>query len=448
MFAYYLRLALGSFRRNPGLTALMVFAIALGISVCMITLTSFRAASQNPAGDRAGILFAPSIDSWDPNDGYDSPQTDADTGRPVAPTMLTYRDARALYASNIPDRKVIMYKAGGIFSRNDKGMEPEYISTRMTTADFFAMFDVPFLYGGPWDAKADAGPDPVVVLSKESNQKAFAGQNSIGKTVMWHDREFRVVGVLDDFEPVPKFFDVSNGSFNDMEGAYIPFSWGQVLELGSDGNTNCWKTETIGSYLDFLNSECIFFHGWFELRTAGQQRAFRELLDNYVTEQKKHGRFPRPLNNYLYDVGGWMKRNKVVDDDNKAMVIMAFAFLAVCLVNTVGLLLAKFLNAAPASGVRRALGASRRDIFWQHLTESGVVALAGGIVGGLLGMAGIWAMRAWYGQFIDQVPRILPFDPMTFVIVVSIAVCAGVIAGLYPAWRIGRAAPASYLKVQ
>ncbi|HEV7608020.1 MAG TPA: hypothetical protein VGO61_11815, partial [Steroidobacteraceae bacterium] len=105
MFPYYLRLALASFRRNPGLTALMVFAIALGISVCMITLTSFRAASQNPAGDRAGILFAPSIDSWDPNDGYDSPQTDAETGRPVAPTMLTYRDARALFASNIPDRK-------------------------------------------------------------------------------------------------------------------------------------------------------------------------------------------------------------------------------------------------------------------------------------------------------------------------------------------------------
>ena len=64
-----------------------------------------------------------------------------------------------------------------------------------------------------------------------------------------------------------------------------------------------------------------------------------------------------------------MQRNQVVGTDNKAMLIMAFAFLAVCLVNTVGLLLAKFLNAAPIAGVRRALGASRRDIFWQHLTE-------------------------------------------------------------------------------
>jgi putative ABC transport system permease protein len=264
-------------------------------------------------------------------------------------------------------------------------MAPQYFRTRLTTADFFAMFDAPFLYGGPWDAKADAGPDPVMVLSKEANQKAFGGVNSVGKTLLFKNREFRVIGVLDDWEPMPKYFDVNNGAFQDMEGAYAPFSWGQVMELGSHGNTNCWKTEVIDSYQAFLNSECISFNAWVELRTPEKQRAFREFLDNYVTEQKKHGRFPRPLNNYLYDVEAWLERNEVVQDDNKAMLTMAFAFLAVCLVNTVGLLLAKFLNAAPSAGVRRALGASRRDIFFQHLTESGVVALAGGIVGGLIG---------------------------------------------------------------
>ena len=71
MFPYYLRLALASFRRNPGLTALMVFAIALGISVCMITLTSYRAAAHNPAGEHGKVLFSPSIDSWDPEEPYD-----------------------------------------------------------------------------------------------------------------------------------------------------------------------------------------------------------------------------------------------------------------------------------------------------------------------------------------------------------------------------------------
>jgi putative ABC transport system permease protein len=77
-----------------------------------------------------------------------------------------------------------------------------------------------------------------------------------------------------------------------------------------------------------------------------------------------------------------------------------------------------------------------------------LVALAGGVVGGLLGVLGIWALRAWYGRFVDEATRVLPFDERNFVIVVAIAVGAGLLAGLYPAWRIGRAAPASYLKVQ
>jgi putative ABC transport system permease protein len=441
MFAYYLRLSLQSFRRNPGLTALMIMAIALGISVCMVTLTSYRAAARIPLPDKNDLLYVPNVDSWDPENPYDKDVPGN------APDLQTYRDTRALYASTIPDLKIMMFKAGGVLSGGNK-MDPEYVSARMTTGDFFAMFETPFLYGGGWNAKADEGPEPVIVLSKETNQKAFGGVDSVGKTVLWHDREFRVVGVLDDWEPAPKFFDVSNGSFDDPEQIYVPFTWGQVMELGSDGNTNCWKTEDIKSYQDFLNSECIWFENWVELRTPAKVAAYRKFLDDYVIEQKSKGRFQRPLNNHLYTIEGWMERNQVVGTDNKAMLIMAFAFLAVCLVNTVGLLLAKFLNAAPVAGVRRALGASRRDIFWQHLTESGVVAVAGGLAGGLLGVAGIWALRAWYGRFVQDLERVLPTDFSTFAIAVGISLAAGLIAGFYPAWRIGRAAPASYLKVQ
>jgi len=65
-----------------------------------------------------------------------------------------------------------------------------------------------------------------------------------------------------------------------------------------------------------------------------------------------------------------------------------------------------------------------------------------------MGFAGIWALRAWYGRFVDQALRALPFDANNFLIIIAIAVGAGLVAGLYPAWRIGRAAPASYLKVQ
>ena len=151
-------------------------------------------------------------------------------------------------------------------------MEPEYVSARMTTGDFFPMFETPFLYGGGWNAKADEGPEPVVVLSKETNQKAFGGANSVGKTLRWHDREFRVVGVLDDWEPAPKFFDVSNGSFDDPEEIYVP------VHLGPDPRTRQRRQHQLledrgHRQLPGLscNSECIWFESWVELRSAGRR---------------------------------------------------------------------------------------------------------------------------------------------------------------------------------
>ena len=66
MFGYYTRLALGSFGRNPGLTALMVVAIALGIAVCIMTLTVFHAMSGNPIWWKNDRLYAVTMDNWDP----------------------------------------------------------------------------------------------------------------------------------------------------------------------------------------------------------------------------------------------------------------------------------------------------------------------------------------------------------------------------------------------
>src|SRR5439155_4986383 len=101
-------------------------------------------------------------------------------------------------------------------------------------------------------------------------------------------------------------------------------------------------------------------------------------------------------NNRLTNVGQWLKDQGVVQNDNRMLVGIAFAFLAVCLLNTVGILLAKFLNAAAIAGVRRALGASRRQIFMQHLIEVGVLAAAGALLGLVLGALGLWGVHALY----------------------------------------------------
>ena len=445
MFAYYLQLAFRNLRRNPGLTALMIGAVALGIAVCVMTLTMYRAMSGNPIWWKNDVLFAVTMDFWDPQE----PAWDDKPHLP--PEQLTYRDAMAVYRSDIPKHKVIMHKAVGIVSVGGQQVYPERVATRVTTKDFFAIFDVPFQYGGTWTDAADLGPEPVMVISRKLNDKLFDGANSVGRRIRWNDEEFRIIGVRDHWMPLPTFYDVNNGALEEPEDAYIPFGWTTALELDSAGNTNGWKPEDIENYQQFLNSEVVWLQMWVELPDAAASNRFQAFIDNYAQEQKQAGRYQRPLNNRLTQVDQWLKDQNVVGNDDRVLVGLAFAFLAVCLLNTVGLLLAKFLNNAPITGVRRALGASRRQVFFQHLVEVGVISSIGALLGLALGallLLGLKALYTFDPTDAAGTQAIMHVDVGSVVTALALALFATIAAGLYPAWRIGRIPPASYLKAQ
>jgi putative ABC transport system permease protein len=445
MFGYYLELAFRNLKRNPGLTALMIGAIALGIAVCVMTLTMYRAMSGNPIWWKNDVLYAVTMDFWDPQEPYWDDYPD------LPPEQLTYRDATAVYASAIPKRKVIMHKAVGIVSVDGQQAKPERTPTRVTTKDFFAMFDVPFQYGGTWTDAADTGPEPVIVLSRKLNEKLFGGANSVGRRIRWNDNEFRVIGVRDHWMPLPTFYDVNNGPLEDPEDAYIPFGWSVALELESAGNMNGWKPEDIKNYQQLLNSENTWIQMWVELPDEATRDRFQGFIDNYSQEQKQAGRYQRPLNNRLTRPDQWLEDNQVVGNDDRVLVGLAFAFLAVCLLNTVGLLLAKFLNHAPITGVRRALGASRKQIFLQHLVEVGVISSIGAMLGLALGgllLLGIRALYTFDPTESAGTQAIAQVDVTSVITALALAFFATIAAGLYPAWRIGRIPPASYLKAQ
>jgi len=431
-------------KRHPGLAALMVLAIALGIAVCTVTFTIYHAMATNPIPEKSAQLHAVTLDTWSPERPYEDEKPEN------PPQLLTYRDAMFLYGAKAAPRSVVMYKSGSLLLPERAGIKPFQAMLRVTSHAFFPMFDVPFQYGQGWDAAADAGPQPVVVISHETNEKVFAGENSVGRMLKLGKVEYRVVGVLRPWAPSPKFFDLNNGSFEDPEDAYVPFGWGKALELPVYGNTNCWKPEVGDGYQDFLNSECVWLQFWADLPTKAARDEYQAFVDNYARSQKATGRFQRPLNNRLYDVDQWLDRNEVVQKDNRVLIGIALLFLAVCLVNVVGLLLAKFLNAAPLTGLRRALGASRKDIVRQHMVEVLLIGLAGGVLGLLLAIGGLAGIRSIYDSDFSggSYERLTQIDPVVVLITLGLSLVAGAIAGLYPAWRIGRTAPAIYLKTQ
>lgn len=437
MYSYYIKLAALSVRRNPILSALMMAAIAVGIGAFMTMLTVHHVMSNNPVWFKNDQLYNIGVDTWDPAQPYDDSQPE------LPPEQITYRDAKALQDSDIPTYKSYMFKLAGVIQPANDAIAPFISTGRMSTNDFFAMFDVPFLYGGAWDDGADVRDEFVVVLSKETNDKVFGGENSVGEDITIDGRRFTVTGVLDDWAPKPKFYDMTNGAFNDPESYYLPAQLYETLEPQRQGNTNCWKPENLQTFADFNNSECTWIQYWVQLDSKEQQDRYHDFLLAYLQEQAKLGRSARPTQILMATPEKLMELREVVGNDNRALVGLSALFLVVCLLNTVGLLLAKFLGRAGEISVRRALGASRLDIFRQQLVECGFIGLFGGVLGIALSGLGLLAVKQMY-RFNGSAMM----DSEMVLVAFVTAIVASVAAGLWPAWQICRVPPAGYLKTQ
>ncbi len=437
MFAYYLRLAATSLRRTPVLTALMVLAIAVGIGASMTALTVLRSMGNNPYAYKNDLIYVPQLDNWSAQSAYD------DDGNP--PNQVTYRDARALVDAKKADLQAAMYSAGLTVRPSSEELRPFQTSIRVTGKDFFEMFDVPMRFGAAWTDEDDQRKARVTVLSSELNEKLFGGANSVGEQVQLGDEQYRVVGVADDWLITPRVYDVITDSFSEPESAFIPWATAIDLELPNWGRNNCYKSNDQPGWAGRLGGECIWMQFWVGFDSASKAGSYREFLDDYVREQKRLGRFERPLNNRLSNVAEWLDRNNVVSDDSRIQVWIAFGFLAVCIINTVGLLLAKFLGRSGEIGVRRALGASRRQIFTQFLSEAGAVGAAGGVLGLVLTHLMLAGMRALQGDSFDRLTQV---DGQMIVVTLVVAIAATLIAGLIPTWRACQIAPAIQLKSQ
>jgi putative ABC transport system permease protein len=436
MFTYYLKLGVRSLRRNPVLTALMVLTLAVGVAASMSSLTLLHALSGDPIPQKSNRLFVPLLDNaplQQPNPSKDPPD------------QLTYRDAMALRASGKASHSTALLGIAGAVASGKPGDRPELVQGIAVNNDFFSMFDVPFAQGGGWSAADDERGGNVAVVSKKLADRLFGATPAVGRNVRLDGREYRIAGVMDRWEPLPKFYRLVGGDSYDFEDIVLPFNNAIANEMDPQGSVNCnVNGEIEPGFKGLMNSECVWFQFWVELAKPGDRAAFAQYLDDYVNEQKKLGRFERPLNNRLYDVMGWLEHQEVVGDDSRLQTWLAFGFLLVCLVNVIGLLLAKFTARNGEIGVRRALGAPRAEIFKQYLTESGVI----GAIGGLLGLALTFGVLALMASQSERIRAIAHVDGLMFATAIGLSLAASLLAGLLPTWRACQVRPAVQLKSQ
>ncbi|HSK75779.1 MAG TPA: ABC transporter permease [Thermoanaerobaculia bacterium] len=437
MLAYNIRLAWKSIRRNPVLSALIVLGIALGVSVATTFITIYHVLAKDPLPGKSDKLHYVRLDTWG---GLQSATPEG------PPRKITYRDMAALLKSGIPVRQAGTATAELVVRPEGKGAtaRPFREAVRLTHADFFPMFGVPFRYGSGWGRPADKKPEAVAVIGAELNDRLFGGEDSVGRTIRLEDRDFRIVGVIDHWQPPVRYYDLVDSPLGDAEQVFVPFDWLGPMEMQSSGSQQSWDNEPQGTYLERLqSSERLWLGYWVELPDAERVEAYRSFLASYVTDQHKLGRFPRSQDFRVTPMVDFMEELEVVPPQAKSLALISILFLAVAAVNLIGLFLGKFLARASIVGIRRALGASRRAIFLQHLVECEVVAL----LGGAAGLAIAFGTLALINGNVDNLPH-FRLDAAMAAAAVFLSLVAGAVAGVYPAWRICAIPPARHLKNQ
>ena len=433
MFGYYLELALRSLRRNGPLTLLMVAAIGVGVGASVTLVTALQAMSADPIPAKSAQLFNVRVDNWGKQQTNDE----------ISLNQMAYPDAMALLHAKPDLRQSPMY-AATLTVQPTGDMKQFSASARAVTADFLSMFMAPFASGASWSRADDLRHANVVVLGASLAARLYPGGNAVGKVITLKDQVYRIVGVLKPWRFQPRVYDLTFRAFLETEDVFLPFATAIANEIWSAGGVWCNQPLSPG-WAGRLASECRWLEYWVELPNLAAVRDYGNFLVSYAQEQRRLGRFHWAPNVALPDVRQTLEAAQMTPPGLRVSVIAAFGFLLVCLFNATGLMLARLSGQVTEFSVRRALGASRTQIFAQCLADATVV----GVGGGLLSVAVTFLGLSFEHQILrEDYARLIVVDGNEVTLALTMAVVAMVGAALYPAWNASRHTPAWKLKAE
>jgi putative ABC transport system permease protein len=435
MFGYYLDLAWRRCRRNPAVVALIVLTMAIGIAACMTALTIFASLAGESLPGISNHLYVVTMDAREvvqKHNPYDQPNS-----------SLKLRDAEALVDAHRADGEVALAYTGPVVANPNGEQSSRSVTGLMAYGPVLQVLGVPLRFGRPWTAQEQASHAPVVIIDSRLAEKLFGTADAVGRSVEMNNRRFRVVGVTAPWKPRTQFINTGpNDTIADDVQLFVPVDAALDAGVGPEMSGRCGNSAANITFGSVDVAHCRWLEAWVSLPTPAAVSNYQRFLTDYADDQHDAGRFVNPPHAKLYGTRGWMALNRVVPRDVTLNVILAGAFLVLCIINVAGLLTARFLRRQADVAIRRALGASWRQVFMQHLVESGLLGLMGGVLALPLTLLGMWIVRK---QPVAYAPA-AHFSPGVFAGLVALSLAVGMLVGLLPAWRVCRLPPAMQIK--
>ena len=389
--------ALRQMRKSPGFAVTAVLTLALGVGAASAMFSVLDAVVLHPLPYRNVDRMTRVLTKLSADKGCCQPES--------------WPEYEAMRQRNTTFRAVVgMSSYSGMTLRY--GGRTAYLHTVQGTDNFFALFGVQPLLGRTYLPGEDQpGKNRVAVLSYSVWQEYFGGRKDVlGETVNLDGDPFTVIGVMPAGFRVR--FDASNVIYVPLQIAPAMFTtanshWLPVWGLLKAGVTPAQAT-------------------------ADMNHVFSELARKYPEDKGKTAR--------VVSYTDMLHMNQEGRDNRTELWVLlgaVFSVLLIACANVAGLLLARGIQREREMAVRAALGAGRKRLVRQMLTESVVLGLAGGVCGLALSYVLLAGMR----QFLEKafarggdVHLNLTVTVVTF----GVALIASVAAGLAPAWRAAR----------
>ena len=393
-----IRFALRHLLRSPGFAAaaILMLAIAIGANTAMFSILHAVILEPLPFRDPERIVRV-----WE-TDQHNASFREGASG----PDFEDWKRQQTVFSR-------IVGTTGRMLNLTERNVEAERISMSGVSHDYFDMLGVAAVAGRSFSAADDrTGAAPVAIISDAFWRRRFGGANVIGRTIALDDKRYTLAGVMpasaslggagtDVWLPLT----VALAPFNEVRGVHSVFVVGRL----KDGVT---------------------------VRGAQSEMALiaKRLEKQYPDDNVGRGAFVEPLH------------ESMVRDARPRLYMLSVAVVAVLLIaciNVAGLMLARGDSRRRELAVRASLGASRARIVRQLLTESAVLAVAGGALGLALAW---WAIRVVLvlGPALPRSEAITMSVPV-LLFAAGTSILSALLAGVVPAVRTSAVEPAQAL---
>jgi putative ABC transport system permease protein len=413
VFLKDLKQAVRTFLQTPGFT-IAIAALALGIGTSTATFSVVNTVLLKPFAypDAERIVM------------FQNTYQQFNRSGSASPTEFNWwRQQTAAFQ----DVSAYQFSAANLTSESF----PELIPTMRVSADFFRLCGANPLYGRTFTAADDLPNAPkTAVLAHGFWQRHFGGDPQVvGRRIILGGNLHEVIGVMGP--------DLANGQISEQ----------------SRGAGNIEVQEPPDVYLPFQLDANSSERGHF-FNVAGRLKPGVTLAAANLQLQASYAEYARKWPDRNPGAGFAVQRlqEAIVGAVRNSLLILwaavGFELLIAC-ANVANLLLARATGRKREMAIRAAVGAGRGRIVRQLLTESVMLALAGGVLGVVAGYAGI---RALLSLSPGDIPRLGPggsnvsLDWRVLGFTLALSILTGILFGLIPAWQLSRADLSSPLK--